>query len=89
MCKGDDRLLIRLTEDATDPLGGFQLDFLSTSWVINHMTCYELECSYWWKIYFSKKSVTVESGINVAPGTFGKNNKHCPLNKRSPISNNR
>ena len=34
---------------------------------------------------------TLESGINVAPrinvvpGTFGKNNKHSPLNKHSPI----
>ena len=27
---------------------------------------------------------TLEWGINVAPGTFGKNNKHSPLNKRSP-----
>ena len=26
----------------------------------------------------------LESGIDVAPGTFGKNNKHSPLNKRSP-----
>jgi hypothetical protein len=25
----------------------------------------------------------------MAPGTFGKNNKHSPLNKRSPLSNNR
>ena len=27
---------------------------------------------------------TLDSGINVAPGIFGKNNKHSPLNKRSP-----
>ena len=28
---------------------------------------------------------TLDSGINVALGTFGKNNKHSPLNKRSPL----
>ena len=38
-------------------IGGFQLKFVSISRVINHMTCYEFECSDWWKIYF-KKSFT-------------------------------
>ena len=33
-------------------MGGFQLEFLSINWVINHMTCYKFECSHWWKIYF-------------------------------------
>ena len=32
--------------------GGFQLEFVSISRVINHMTCYRFECSHWWKIYF-------------------------------------
>ena len=27
-------------------IGGFQLEFVSRSWVINHMTCYEFECSH-------------------------------------------
>ena len=36
---------------ANEP-GGFQLEFISISWVINHMTCYKFECSHWWKIYF-------------------------------------
>ena len=35
--------------------GGFQLEFVSISRVINHMTYYKFECSHWWKIYFSKK----------------------------------
>ena len=34
---------------------GFQLELLSISWVISHMTCYKFECSHWWKIHFSKK----------------------------------
>ena len=33
---------------------GFQLEFVSISQVINHMTCYKFECSHWWKIYFKK-----------------------------------
>ena len=35
--------------------GGFQLEFVSISRIINHMTCYKFECSHWWKIYFYKK----------------------------------
>ena len=38
--------------------GGFQLDFVSISRVINHITCCKFECSLWWKIYSSKKSYT-------------------------------
>jgi hypothetical protein len=34
--------------------GGFQLEFVSISRVINHLTCYKFECSYWWKIYPKK-----------------------------------
>ena len=26
---------------------GFQLELLSISWVISHMTCYKFECSHW------------------------------------------
>ena len=36
-------------------LGSFQLEFLSISQVINHMTCYTFKCSHWWK--FKKKIV--------------------------------
>ena len=32
--------------------GGFQLEFVSISRVINHMTCYNFQCSHWCKIYF-------------------------------------
>ena len=36
--------------------GGFQLELVSISWFISHMTYYKFECrSHWWKIYFSKK----------------------------------
>ena len=35
-------------------IGGFQLEFVSISRVINHMTCYKFECSHWWKIYLKK-----------------------------------
>ena len=35
-------------------IGGFQLEFVSISQVINHMTGYNFECSHWWKIYFKK-----------------------------------
>ena len=33
-------------------IGGFQLEFLCISRVIDHMTCYNFECSHLWKIYF-------------------------------------
>ena len=35
-------------------MGGFQLEFVGLSRVINHMTCYDFECSHWWKIYLKK-----------------------------------
>ena len=44
---------------------------------------------------YAEIKITLESGINVppwiniAPATFGKNNKHSPLNKRSPLLNRR
>ena len=34
-------------------LGGFQLEFVSISRVINHMTCYKFECSHWLKLQHS------------------------------------
>ena len=36
-----------------DFLGGFQLEFVSISRVINHMTCYKFECSHWLKLQHS------------------------------------
>ena len=30
------------------------MEFVSISQVINHMTCYNFECSHWRKIYFKK-----------------------------------
>ena len=30
------------------------MEFVSISWVINHMTCYNFECSHLWKIYLNK-----------------------------------
>ena len=35
--------------------------------------------NHWWHIH------TLDSGINVAPGTFGENNKHSPLKKHIPL----
>ena len=40
--------------DVHSDSGGFQLEFVSISWVINHKTCYKLKCSHWWKIYLRK-----------------------------------
>ena len=34
--------------------GGFQLEFVSISRVINHIAFYNFECSHWWKIYIKK-----------------------------------
>ena len=33
--------------------GGFQLEFVSISRVIDHMTCYKFECSHWLKLQHS------------------------------------
>jgi hypothetical protein len=30
------------------------LEVLSISQVMNHVTCYNFECSHWWKIYLTK-----------------------------------
>ena len=35
-------------------MGGFQLEFISISLIINYMTSYDFECSHWWKIYSKK-----------------------------------
>ena len=35
-----------------------------------------------------ERGIDVSSGISVGPWTFGKNNNHSPLNKRSPPSSN-
>ena len=39
------------------------------------------------KFFFLTQKVldTLDSGIDVAPGTFGKNNKHSPLKKHIPL----
>ena len=43
-------------EDMIEPyLGGFQLEFVSISRVINHMTCYKFECSHWLKFRLDRK----------------------------------
>ena len=33
--------------------GGFQLEFVSISQVISHMTCYKFKCSHWLKLQHS------------------------------------
>ena len=46
---------------------------------------------FWYVSYLETVSLTLDSGIsvapwiNVAPGTFGKNNKHSPLKKHIPL----
>ena len=35
-------------------LGGFQLEFVSISPIINHMTCYKFHCSHWLKLEHSE-----------------------------------
>ena len=47
-------MLMKMKKAKTAGKGGFQLEFVSISRVINHMTCYKFECSHWWKIYFKK-----------------------------------
>ena len=34
-------------------LGGFQSEFVSIRWVINHMTCYKSKCSHYLKLQHS------------------------------------
>ena len=33
-------------EHQSKVIGGFQLEFVSMNWVINHMTCYKFVCSH-------------------------------------------
>ena len=49
-------LLFSNAQNKKEENGGFQLEFVSMSRVINHMTCYNFECYHWWKIYFEKKN---------------------------------
>ena len=46
------RLQIQRVHGNEKANGGFQLEFVSISQVINHMTCYKSESFHWWKIYF-------------------------------------
>ena len=50
---------------------GFQLELLSISQVVNHITLYQIKCSHWWKIYFSKKNALQDllSSMNVVSST--------------------
>ena len=36
-------------------LGGFQLEFVSISKIINHMACYKFKCSHWFKSQYSDR----------------------------------
>ena len=44
--------------DKPRPMCGFQLEFVSTSQVINHMTCYKFACPDWRTFYLKKKIFT-------------------------------
>ena len=51
-------------------ISGFQLEFVSISRVISHMTCYKFKCSHWWKIYLGKKSLQdLLSSVNAVIST--------------------
>ena len=44
--------------------GGFQLEFVSISLVINDMTCYKFECSHWLIFFSFKKIKDLLSSLN-------------------------
>ena len=51
-------------------VGGFQLEFVSISRVINHMSCYKFKCSHWWKIYLKKNPLLdLLSSVNAVIST--------------------
>ena len=50
--------------------GGFQLEFVSISRVINQMTCYKFMRSHWLRIYLKKNPLQdLLSGLNAAIST--------------------
>ena len=53
-CLPEEILQVSKVMNNEEDEGGFQLEFVSISRVINHMTCYKFECSHWWKIYLLK-----------------------------------
>ena len=54
-----EKMLFKLSKRQIElHIDGFQLEFVSISQIINHMTCYKWKCSHWWKIHLKKKSVT-------------------------------
>ena len=59
-------------EACVDYLGGFQLEFVSISRVLNLMTCYKFECSHWW-IFFSNPLQDLRSGLDAVISTNERN----------------
>ena len=51
-----------LLNTAPDDQGGFQLEILSITLVINRMTCYKFECSHWLKLQHSDWRATLVRG---------------------------
>ena len=49
--------------------GGFQFEFASISRVMNHKTCYNFECSHWWKIYLKDPLQDLLSSLNAVIST--------------------
>ena len=50
--------------------GGFQLEFVIISRVINQVTCYKFEWSHWSKVYLNKNPLQdLLSGLNAAVST--------------------
>ena len=53
-------------------LGGFQLVDLIITKLKDHMTCYKLKCSHWWKIYVQVLILCLSYFITtVKTGKFG------------------
>ena len=51
-------------------IGGFQLEFVSLSRVVDHMTCHKFECSHWLKLQHT------DQRANLVKDFFVKKNFH-------------
>ena len=53
--------------------GGFQLVDLIITELKDHMICYKIKCSHWWKFIYKKKSFTRLSSLNAVISTNERN----------------
>ena len=54
---------------------GFHLVALIIMELKDHMICYKLECSHWWKIYFKKK--TLQDFLSSLNAVISTNKRTC------------